>query len=106
MSPFAPKSMLFSGRTNNGPGGEKQYRGHLMNPQMTTYFMAEQIRREGFNRQAARRSLAHEAAGINHRSVVGNLKSAVANVATAFMSPKTAPSPAASFGRDAADCCA
>ena len=78
-----------------------------MNPLLTTSYMADQIMREGLDRRATRRWLAHEAAGQNHVSVAGNVKSAVARLVALLMAPAAVPAHVSpTFGPDAADCCA
>jgi hypothetical protein len=53
-----------------------------MNPQLTTYFMADQITRAGFDRRRVRRRNARRAgAGQNCHIVIGNIRAAIDRVA-------------------------
>jgi hypothetical protein len=53
-----------------------------MNPQLTTYFMADQITRAGFNRRTVRHWNARQAgAGQNCHNVIGNIRAAIDRVA-------------------------
>jgi len=82
-----------------------------MNPQLTTYFMADQITRAGFDRRTVRRWNARQAGtGQNCHNVIGNIRAAIDRVA-ALMGNRPIGQPgattiAAAIRNDMAESCA
>jgi hypothetical protein len=78
-----------------------------MNPQLTTYYMADRIDRQNRDRRAHRRWLAREAAGRENKAGVNSFPRVFAFLAATFFHPYTVSTPATvPVIRDVADCCA
>jgi hypothetical protein len=78
-----------------------------MNPQLTTYYMADRIDRQSRDRRAHRVWLAREATGNDRGSVIGGIAHRLGMLAAGFTRPRAAPMPATVPAmHEVADCCA